>query len=98
MQLSDACDAMRAERRIQFRYNGDVRVVEVHTAGYSKDNKPLMRVWQVRGGSQSKNPTPWRTFNLHEVIELQLLDERSEAPRPQYVRGDRAIHRIVCEL
>lgn len=98
MQVFDACGAIKSDRRVQFLYNGDVRVVEVHTVGYSKENKPLMRAWQVRGGSQSKNPTHWRIFHLDQIIEPQVLDEKSEAPRPQYARGDRSIHRIVCEI
>jgi hypothetical protein len=83
---------------MQFRYSGTIRVVEVHAAGYSKENKPIIRAWQVRGGSKSGNLTPWRTFNSDQIFDPQLLDEKSDAPRPGYVRGDQAIHRISCEL
>jgi hypothetical protein len=98
MQISDACNAIKSKRRIAFRYNDAPRVVEVHTVGYTKSNKPVMRAWQVRGGSRSGNPTPWRMFDLDMIVDACVLDEKSEAPRPQYIRGDASIQRIICEV
>lgn len=97
MRVVDACDAIRVQRRVQFNYKGEVRIVEMHTVGYSRDSNPLCLGWQVRGGSRSNSPTPWRVFNLDEITDERLLDERSEAPRPGYARCDRAIHQILCE-
>lgn len=98
MQISTACEAIRSGVRLQFQYSGQDRVVEVHTVGFSKKNSPIMRAWQVRGGSQSRSPTPWRIFNLDDVRDAKMLAEKSEAPRPDYERGDRSIDRIVCEV
>lgn len=98
MQVATACVALKSGVRIRFQYSGQERVAEVHTVGFSKKNAPIMRAWQVRGGSQSGNPTSWRVFNLDEVRDVQVLEEKSEAPRQGYRRGDSSVDRIVCEL
>lgn len=96
--LATPCDAIRSGRRLQFTYDGLPRVVEAHAAGVGSDGRPLMRAWQLRGGSRSSDPTGWRLFHVARIGDARLLEERSEAPRPGYVRGDPAIKRIICEV
>lgn len=98
MTIGQVCDAIRSGRRLQFTYKGYARVVEAHAAGISADGKPLMRAWQVRGGSQSSSPTAWRLFYVDQILDDQTLDEASAAPRPGYVSGDPAIHQLVCQV
>lgn len=98
MQLSDACAAIKSSNRIQFTYDDALRVVEIHSAGYTKENRPVVLAWQVRGGSKSKNPAPWRAFYLDQISDSLVLDEKSEAPREGYAGGGRSIHRIVHQL
>jgi hypothetical protein len=43
-----------------------------------------MRVWQDCGGSVSGERAGWKLLRLDETRGLQILDEPSEAPRPQY--------------
>lgn len=98
MNLALACDALKSGLRVQFTYSNALRIVEVHSAGYSKDNRPVILGWQVSGGSKSGNPSPWRNFYLDEVSNGVVLDEKSQAPRQGYAGGGRAIDRIVAEL
>ena len=98
MKLSEACEALNAKQRIELKYSGRDRVVEVHTAGYTRDEKPIMRVWQVRGGSAGGDSSGWKLLRLDEIASFKILDEKSEAPRPGYRKGDPAIQRIVCQL
>lgn len=98
MELAAVCSAIESGKRIEFSYHGQLRIVEAHTAGHSKDNRQIMRAWQVRGGSVSGSRTPWRIFHLDEISNADIIDEKSEAPRPGYRRGDPAIFRIVCEI
>lgn len=93
-----ACAALKAGKRLEFRYDGFVRVVEVHAVGLTKDGALVMSAWQVRGGSVSKAPTGWKLMRFDKIMGLALLDEPSAAPRPGYVRGDNHIRRLLCQL
>jgi predicted DNA-binding transcriptional regulator YafY len=93
-----ACDALSAGKRLSITYGGHTRVVEVHAVGTTDDGNPVMRAWQVSGGSRSRNPDPWRLFRLDRTWQYAILDEASEAPRRGYKRGDSHIARIRCQV
>lgn len=97
-QLAQACEAIAKSRRLALTYAGHDRVVEVHVAGHARQGEPLMRAWQVRGGSESGEPVGWKMFRMEDVTALRLTDERSLAPRPDYEPHDPAIVRIVCQI
>jgi hypothetical protein len=98
MNIQQACEAIKSMRRIELRYSGSVRVVEIHAAGYTQAQNPIMRAWQVRGGSSGGSSTGWKLLRIDEVESSIFLDERSEAPRPGYRKGDPAMATIVCEV
>ncbi len=99
MQPSTPCDALANGKRLELRYDGYSRVVEVHAVGISSDGNWLMRVWQVRGGSVHNEPVGWKLMRLDEGFSAYVLNEDSVAPRPGYKRGDRAMPRgIKCQL
>lgn len=98
MHTNTACDALRSGRRLEIRYDGFVRIVEVHAVGYSTEGHALMRVWQVGGGSASGERAGWKLLRLDETRGLTLIDEPSEAPRRGYRRNDSAMTRIDCQL
>lgn len=92
------CEALRTNSRLEIGYSGRARVIEVHTVGYTRDDEPTMRAWQVRGGSAGGDSSGWKLFRLNEISSAKILDEKSEAPRVGYKRGDPAIQRIVCQV
>jgi len=97
--LSDiACSALRAGKVLELRYDGFGRSVEVHAVGFSKEGHKLMRVWQIRGGSDSGEPMGWKLMRLDEVQAAIATGENSLAPRAGYRRSDRAMTRIICQL
>ena len=97
--LSDiACSALRSGKVLELRYDGFSRSVEVHAVGFSKEGYKLMRVWQIRGGSDSGEPIGWKLMRLDEVRAANISDENSLAPRVGYRKNDRAMTRIICQL
>jgi len=98
LNIQPAVDALKSARRLEIRYGGYTRVVEVHACGYTPNGYAVIRVWQVRGGSVSGERAGWKLLRLDETRGLQILDEPSEAPRPQYRRGDRDMVRILGQV
>ena len=99
MKPDTPCAAMQAGKRLEIRYDGFSRIVEVHAVGRSKEGNWLMRVWQVRGGSAHDEPVGWKSMRLDEAGIGHLTEEPSLAPRAGYRRGDKAMAGgIRCQL
>ena len=98
MWMNTPCEALRRPRMLKLRYDGYSRCVEVHAVGYSRPRHAVMRAWQVRGGSVSRERVGWKLMRLDEASAATVTDETSDAPRSEYKRGDPAIERIVCQL
>jgi hypothetical protein len=98
MYSATACNALRQGACLEIRYDGYARVVEVHAVGVSTAGHEVMRVWQVRGGSVHNEPVGWKMLRLDEASGVAILSERSQAPRPGYKRGDRAMYTITCQI
>jgi len=98
MWYATACEAISQGKRLEVRYDGYSRVVEVHACGVTKDGNEVMRVWQVRGGSVHGEPIGWKLLRLDETVGYGLTEEPSAAPRPGYRRGDKAMRQIYCEV
>ena len=98
MWIDTACRALADGKCLELRYDGYSRIVEVHAAGFTKDDNAIMRVWQVRGGSVSGERAGWKLMRLDETTSAHVIEETSEAPRKGYKRNDKAIDRIRCQL
>ena len=98
MSVQAACEALKRQRRLELHYDGYIRVVEVHAVGVSKDGNDIMRVWQVSGGSSGNESVGWKLLRVREASAMQILDEKSDAPRDRYRRGDSAMAKIFCEV
>jgi hypothetical protein len=93
-----AVSALRQGKCLQLSYDGFYRIVEVHCVGYSTENHGLMRVYQVRGGSESNEPVGWKMMRLDEGLSAHVTDEKSQAPRTGYKRNDKAMKRIIAQV
>ena len=56
MHAAVACQALQSGHCLEVRYDGYVRIVEVHACGWTKEDHAVMRVWRIRGGSVSNEP------------------------------------------
>jgi hypothetical protein len=95
---SEACEALKLGCCLELRYDGFARVVEVHAVGTSTAGNPVMRVWQVRGGSVHNEPVGWKLMRLDEARSVVITKERSQAPRAGYKPGDKGMTTIRCQL
>ena len=98
MDTDIPCEAIRRSVCLEIDYGGYSRTVEVHAVGLSKEGHTLLRVWQVSGGSASGERAGWKLLRLQEATGHRLSDVISEAPRPGYKKGDKALSRIVAEI
>ena len=98
MHSETACEALRKGLCLELRYNGYSRIVEVHAVGISTAGNPVMRAWQVRGGSVSNEPVGWKLMRLDEAVGAVLTNEKSDAPRSGYKPGDKGMQQITCQL
>lgn len=98
MWAQQACEALQKGLVLELRYDGYVRHVEVHAVGTSTAGHPVMRCWQLRGGSVHNEPTGWKMMRLDEARGAGLTGEISLAPRPGYRRGDRQMQHITAQL
>lgn len=86
-------EAIAQRRRIAFVYNGRPRLAEPQCYGIGTQGTELLRVHQLKGGSQ-REPL----FDVTRMSGLSLLDERFERPGPNYKRGDSAMRTIFAQL
>ena len=61
------CEAIKAKCRVEINYSGRARVIEAHAVGYTRDDKAIMRAWQVRGGSAGGDSSGWKLLRLDEI-------------------------------
>lgn len=93
-----AIAALNSTVRLELRYDGFSRVVEVHAVGISTAGNPCMRVYQVRGGSVSNEPVGWKMMTFDKAFSMHLTEEVSQAPRQGYAKNDRGMSRIFAQL
>lgn len=93
-----AIASLQSGVRLELRYDGFSRVVEVHAVGISKANNPCMRVYQIRGGSVSNEPIGWKMMTLDKAFSMHLTEEVSQSPRQGYAKNDRGMSTIFAQL
>jgi hypothetical protein len=98
MLTQTACEALRSGHILQLQYDGYTRDVEVHAVGFTKDDNPVLRVWQVAGGSGGNEPVGWKLLPLHEATGAIVTHQQSQAPRAGYAPGDLDMPVITCQL
>lgn len=86
-------EAIAQRRRIAFVYNGRLRLAEPQCYGIGTQGTELLRVHQVKGGSQ-REPL----FDVAKMSELTVLDEHFERPGPNYRRDDSAMRMVFAQL
>jgi len=81
MLVHTACEALRSGHVLELIYDGYSRFVEVHDVGFTDDDNPIMRAWQVSGGIGNDEPVGWKILRLAEASEAVVTHQASLAPQ-----------------
>ncbi|HKJ30220.1 MAG TPA: hypothetical protein VKA34_00265 [Balneolales bacterium] len=98
MNNPNICSAILHCKIIEFDYGGYHRIVEPHCYGSSKRNNPVIRAYQIGGGSKSGNIPSWRLFKREKMSNEVITNQIFGGPRPGYRKGDKDMTLIYCEL
>jgi hypothetical protein len=98
MWVQVACEALRSGRVLELRYDGYSRSVEVHAVGFTKEDNPVIRAWQVSDGNGSNEPLGWKLLRLDEATGAVVTHQKSLAPRAGYKPGDPVMQQMTCQL
>jgi predicted DNA-binding transcriptional regulator YafY len=93
MRDARICQAIEAKVLLQVTYDMTQRLVEPHAFGVDKVGNELLRAWQ-----QSPLPADWRTFRIDKISALALTRTPFGGPRVDYVRDDKQMTKIYCQL
>lgn len=86
-------EAIRSRRRLCFTYHRKKRLAEPQCYGIGTKGTELLRVHQIEGGTE---PEP--LFDVGQIEDLVVLDERFTRPGPHYTRDDSAMATIFAQL
>lgn len=92
------CQAISGHSLLAFNYEGQSRVVEPHCHGTSRAGNEVLRAYQVRGGSNSGEPTGWKMFAVDQIGGLQIVADHFASSRPGYNPNDKGMTSIHCHL
>jgi len=73
--------AIRDKKVLEFNYSGHNRIVEPHVLGISNGKLQLLG-YQIGGSSSSGGIPEWRRFDLNNISNLVVLDQRFSGRRP----------------
>jgi hypothetical protein len=90
--------AILQRRCIRIVYDPGRRFIEPHAFGYGSDGQLLLRAFQTSGASASKEPIHWKLFRIDRIEALSLCKKCFLQPRPEYVKNDSILIKIIIQL
>jgi predicted DNA-binding transcriptional regulator YafY len=91
--------ALKGNKLLSFHYDEQLRVIEPHSFGITKDGNLAVRGYQVSG--ESSQPLPgWRMFRLDKFEHTRALATDSGAPRTAegFKSNDKHLKHILLEI
>lgn len=83
--------AIQNKKCLRITYAPGGRVIEPHALGWGADVQLLLRAYQVDGASASGEHEHWKLFRVDRIVSIDPDDTSSDAPRPGYRPGDKAM-------
>ncbi|MGH2912248.1 MAG: hypothetical protein ACRDJ3_07200 [Solirubrobacteraceae bacterium] len=95
----DLCAAITDRHLISFVYNGHPRIAIPAAYGrHQTTGNVVLRAYQIAGTSNSRTVPLWDLFLVEEMTDCAVLDKTFTSDPPSYVRGDKHIGEIYCQL
>ncbi len=83
---------------LKFTYHGHPRVVEPHAYGVNRRGNEVLCCYQTGGTSRSGKVPDWRLMRVDQIVSLTVTEEHFVGERIGYVKGDKRMSTIFCEL
>lgn len=95
----DICDAIASRRLLEVVYNGQPRLIEPYSHGFSSDGQEMLVGFQRAGGSDSGQVRGWKAMAVGRIERLMVVDV-SFIPGPADYRAGRSknIDDLHCEI
>ncbi len=95
----DLCAAITDGHLISFVYDGHARTAIPAACGrHQTTGNVVLRAYQIAGTSNSRTVPLWDLFLVEKMTDCAILDETFTSDPPSYVREDRHISEIYCQL
>jgi len=89
--------AIENKNLIEFIYENETRIVEPHCYGKTTAGNEALRAYQIAGFSSS-GKLGWKMYDLSKAKNINIRDDKFDAPRSGYKRGDKGMSDIFAEL
>jgi hypothetical protein len=90
--------AIKNKHVLSFFYDDALRSVEPQTYGISTAGHPVLRGYQIAGGSKSGQTIGLRLYELAKMEGLRDTKKRFAKARPQHKSKDSAMSRVIASL
>ncbi len=90
--------AIKNKHVLSFFYDDALRTVEPQTYGISTAGHPILRAYQMAGGSKSGQSVGLRIYELAKIGGLKDTAKRFTKARPQHKPKDSAMSKVIASL
>ena len=92
------CDAIVAQRMLEFDYDGHHRVVQPYCHGFTRKGAETLRAVQVNSDSRSGGGGFGKLWTVAKMQNLRVAAEIFDADDPDYNPDDTALLEIHCRV
>lgn len=92
------CEAIRAQRILEFDYGGTHRVVQPYCHGFTSKGAESLRAVQVNADSRGGGRRFGKLWTIAKVQNLRVAAQTFDADDPDYNPNDTAMAKIHCRV
>ena len=97
-ELGIVCDAIAAQRVLEFDYGGYHRVVHPYCHGFTRSGAETLRAVQVNAGGRSGGRGYVKLWTVAKMQNVRIAATTFDADDPDYNPNDTALVEIHCRV